>query len=126
MTMFQRYARATLTLLYVCAVIGVGAWISTLLTDSSVPGILLANTFATPSWVMRKVARRLVNNCVFAGNVMRDYDDEYQQKGVKMGDTITLRLPQRYQVSTGAVMNPTTLTDHTVTLTITDPTNIRV
>ena len=124
MTIFQRYARATLTLLYVCAVIGVGAWISTLLTDSSVPVVLLANTFATPSWVMRKVARRLVNKCVFAGNVMRDYDDEYQQKGVKMGDTITLRLPQRYQVSTGAVMNPQTLTDQTVTLTITDQSNI--
>src|SRR3990167_5006953 len=106
MTSFQRYARSTLTLLYL---IGVIAWISTLRTDSSVPGLLLANPFATPSWVMRKVARRLVNNCVFAGNVMRDYDDEYQQKGVKMGDTITLRLPQRYQVSTGAVMNPQTL-----------------
>src|SRR3990167_100677 len=124
MTMFQRYARATLTLLYVCAVIGVGAWISTLLTDSSVPGILLANTFATPSWVMRKVARRLVNNCVFAGNVMRDYDEEYRLRGVKQGDTITLRLPQRFQTTVGAVMNPTPLTDQTVTLTITDQSNI--
>lgn len=88
-------------------------------------GILLApNTFATPDWVMRKVARRLVNNCVFAGNVMRDYDDEYKQKGVKMGDTVTLRLPQRYEVTTGAVMNPTALNDQTVTLSITDQSNV--
>ena len=84
----------------------------------------MPNTFATPDWVMRKVARRLVNNCVFAGNVMRDYDDEYKQKGVKMGDTVTLRLPQRYQVTTGAVMNPTALNDQTVTLSITDQSNI--
>ena len=86
----------------------------------------MANEFATPDWVMRKVARRLTNNCVFAhrDNVMRQYDDEYKQKGVKMGDTITLRLPQRYEVTVGAVMNPTPLTDQTVTLTITDQSNI--
>ncbi len=94
------------------------------LAESSYPGLLLANTFATPSWVMRKVARRLVNNAVFAGNVMRDYDDEYKQKGVHMGDTVTLRLPQRYEVTTGAIMNATPLTDQTVTLTITDQSNI--
>ena len=86
--------------------------------------LLLGNTFATPDWVLRKVARRLTNNAVFAGNVMREYDDEYKQRGVKMGDTVTLRLPQRYEVTVGAVMNPTPLTDQTVTLTITDQSNI--
>lgn len=86
--------------------------------------VLIANTFATPQWVMRKMARRLTNNCVFTGTVMRDYDDEYKQKGVKVGDTVTLRLPQRYEVTVGAVMNPTPLTDQTVTLAITDQTNI--
>ena len=124
MKTFHRYTRAVLLLAYCATLTAVGMWISTLLTDSALPGFLLANTFATPSWVMRKVARRLTNNCVFAGNVMRDYDDEYAQKGVKMGDTITLRLPQRFQVSTGAVMNATPLTDQTVTLTITDQSNI--
>src|SRR3990167_5032818 len=107
MTIFHRYARAAVVLGYLVLLCAVSAWISTLLSDSSVPGLLLANTFATPSNVLRKVARRLVNNCVFAGNVMRDYDNEYQQRGVKQGDTITLRLPQRFQVTTGAVMNPT-------------------
>ena len=87
-------------------------------------GVLLGNTFATPSWVMRKMARRLTNNCVFTGTVMRDYDDQYKQRGVKKGDTITLRLPQRYQVTVGKIMNPTVLTDQTVALSITDQTNI--
>lgn len=87
-------------------------------------GVLVANVFAQPAWVMRKVARRLTNNAVFGANVMRDYDDEYKQKGVKMGDTITLRLPQRYEVTTGAQMNPTPLTDQTVQLSITDQSNI--
>jgi hypothetical protein len=94
------------------------------LLEHSHPGLLLANVFATPSWVMRKTARRLVNNCVFAGNVNRNYDDEYRQKGVRMGDTVTARLPQRYEVSIGAKMNPTPLTDQTVQITITDQSNI--
>ena len=92
--------------------------------DDATGIFLAANTFATPDWVMRRVARRLVNDCVFAGNVMRDYDDEYRQKGAKMGDTVTLRLPQRYQVTTGAVMNATPLNDQTVTLSITDQSNV--
>lgn len=95
-----------------------------LLGMSHAEGVLFANTFATPAWVMRKTARRLVNNAVFASNVNRSYDDEYKQKGVKMGDTITARLPQRYELTIGAVMNPTPLTDQTVSLTITDQSNI--
>lgn len=87
-------------------------------------GLVLANFFATPDWVMRKVARRLVNNAVFGRNVNRGYDDEYKQKGVKMGDTVKGRLPQRFEVTIGAVMNPTPLTDQTVDITITDQSNI--
>ena len=96
----------------------------TLFGDEAGVGMLMANTFATPSWVMRKVARRLTNNAVFAGNVMRDYDPEYRQKGCKVGSTITLRLPQRFEPTIGAIMNATPLNDQTVTLTITDQTNI--
>lgn len=100
-------------------------WLTDDLLADAAPGLLLfGNTFATPDMVMRKVARRLVNNPVFAGTVMRGYDDEYKVKGAKVGDTIRLRLPQRYEVTTGAVMNPTPLTDQTVTLSITDQSNI--
>jgi len=123
---FRDYLRVT-----VLALIGVAIGIAldhalTLLFHAGLhgTGLLLGNTFATPQWVMRKMARRLTNNCVFTGTVMRDYDDEYKQKGVKMGDTVTLRLPQRYEVTIGAVMNPTPLTDQTVQLQITDQSNI--
>ncbi|KKK96158.1 hypothetical protein LCGC14_2665570, partial [marine sediment metagenome] len=43
---------------------------------------------------------------------------------VKQGDEIQVRLPQRYQVTTGKVMAPTPLTDQTVTVKISDQTNI--
>lgn len=104
------------------------AWAVTFwVTPDHPAGLLLfANVFATPDWVMRKVARRLVNNCVFASssNCNRSYDDEYRQKGAKIGATVTARLPQRYEVTIGAVMNPTPLTDQTVSMTITDQSNI--
>jgi hypothetical protein len=88
-------------------------------------GLLIANTFATPSNVMRKVARRLVNNTVFASNgANRSYDDQYRLHGVKQGDTVTARLPQRYELTIGAVMNPTPLTDQTVQIKITDQSNV--
>jgi len=44
--------------------------------EAGAVGLVLGNTFATPDMVMRKVARRLVNNPVFAGTVMRGYDGD--------------------------------------------------
>lgn len=110
----------------VALVAGLSAWALAFfgVIDVGASGLLVANVFATPTWVMRKIARRLVNNAVFAGQVNRGYDDEYRQKGAKMGDSVTARLPQRYEITVGAVMNPTALTDQTVVITITDQSNI--
>src|SRR3990167_2324477 len=118
-------ARVTLLLLTGLVALALPWLLSALGFDPSLTGlVLLSNTFATPDWIIRKVARGLVNNAVFAGNVHRDYDDEYRQKGVKMGNTVKARLPMRYEVTSGAVMNPTPLTDQTVDITITDQSNI--
>lgn len=89
-------------------------------------GVLMANVFATPTHVMRQVAVRLVNNAVFGGrdNCNRTLDSQFVDRGVKMGDTIQVRLPQRFQVTTGAKMTPTPLTDQTVSVTISDQTNV--
>lgn len=126
MNQFKSALRTTAHICGYIAVMLATQWVVSHFTSHSETGLILANTFATPNMVLRKVARRLVNNCVFAHreNVMRDYDDEYRQRGVKMGDTVNLRLPQRYEPTIGAVMNPTPLTDQTVSLAITDQTNI--
>ena len=61
------------------------------------------------------------------GPTFRDeIDDQYKAHGVKMGDNIQARLPQRYTVSKGATMNPTPVQDRVVNLTITDQTNIGI
>jgi hypothetical protein len=127
MRTFLHLTRTVARVAFVLLGVAIAHAVFTRLFDlTAAEGVLLANTFATPNWVMRKVARRLVNNAVFASrsNVMREYDDEYAQRGAKMGDTITLRLPQRYEVTVGATMNPTPLNDQTVTLSITDQSNI--
>ena len=86
----------------------------------------MANEFATPTNVMYKVARRLVNNAIFASaeNCIRTLDNEFRLRGVKQGDTIKVRLPQRYQPTVGKIMTATPLTDQTVDVTISDQTNI--
>jgi hypothetical protein len=89
-------------------------------------GLLLANTFATPTNVMAKVAIRLTNNAVFAHrmNCNRALDSQFKLRGVKQGQTIYVRLPQRYELTVGAKMTATPLTDTTVPVTISDQTNI--
>src|SRR3990167_1088201 len=87
-------------------------------------GLLVANVFATPTWVMRSVARRLVNNAVFAGTVNRSYDDKFRVQGAKVGAKVQARLPQRYQITVGATLNATPLQDNTVDIEITDQSNI--
>ncbi len=86
--------------------------------------LVAVNTLVTPTHVMRKVAKRLVNDTVFGANVNRSLDPQYRAHGVKQGDTVKARLPQRYQVSSGAVMNPTPIQDQTVDVTITDQKNV--
>jgi hypothetical protein len=43
----------------------------------------MANTFATPTWVVRKSLRVLHQKLNFIGNINRQYDDQYVVKGAK-------------------------------------------
>ena len=87
---------------------------------------LAANNLVTPTWVIKEVTRRLVNNWKFANNVNREYDDQYQQAGAKMGDTVKARLPQRYIVNKGAALVIQDANDRTVDITITDQANVGI
>lgn len=86
----------------------------------------VVNQLVTPSWVMKTVGRRVVNNTVFAGNVARSYDDQYKINGAKVGDTVAARLPQRYTVGSGPVMTPQPIVDRTVPITLTDQKHVGI
>lgn len=107
----------------VCAFV-VDRYIASLL---SVAGLsLAANQLVTPSWVMKQIGIRLVNNWKFAQNVLRSYDGQYKQAGAKMGFTVTARLPQRYKVNKGTALNPQPVVDTVVPITLTDQANVGI
>ncbi|WP_434513779.1 P22 phage major capsid protein family protein [Dechloromonas sp. ARDL1] len=78
----------------------------------------MPNTILTPSMVTREALRVLHQKLNFVGNVVRDYDDSFAKKGAKIGDTIKVRLPNQYQVRTGAALSPQDTTESSVSLQI--------
>jgi len=86
----------------------------------------VVNEIVTPSWVMKEIGRRLVNNLKFAANVMRSYDGQYVQSGAKQGFTVNARLPQRFKVNKGQALNPQPVVDRVVPITLSDQANVGI
>jgi hypothetical protein len=84
----------------------------------------MANTFVTPTWVMREVARIAVNNLKFAGRITRYGEEKFRAGGAKVGDTVSARLPQRFTTTYGQAFQAQAINDQTVPVTITDQINI--
>jgi hypothetical protein len=63
------------------------------------------NSLLTNSVIAKESLRSLKNNLVLAANVNRSYSKEFAQSGAKIGDTFNVRLPNRYEVTSGAVLN---------------------
>ena len=84
----------------------------------------MANTFITPTWVLKDVARVAVNMLKFAANIERWYDDRYKVGGAKAGYTVSGRLPQRFRTTKGQAFQAQPINDSTVPVTLTDQANI--
>jgi len=54
----------------------------------------------------------------FIGTITRSYDDEYAKEGAKIGDTLKIRLPNRYTVGTGPAITPQDTTEASVSLVV--------
>ena len=78
----------------------------------------MANAILTPTMVTREALRVLHQKLNFVGNIVRDYDDSFAQKGAKIGDTIKVRLPNQYTVRTGAALSAQDTTESSVSLQI--------
>jgi hypothetical protein len=84
----------------------------------------MANTFITPTWVLKDVARVAVNMLKFAANIERWYDDKFKAGGAKVGYTVSGRLPQRFRTTKGQAFQAQPINDVTVPVTLTDQANI--
>lgn len=84
----------------------------------------MANTLATPSWVTKEVALYYVNNIKYVANLNKVYDDQFVVSGAKVGNTIQVRLPQRFQLTQGQALQLQNLYDQTVPVSLTTQLNV--
>lgn len=78
----------------------------------------MANTLLTPTAVTRKSLMVLHQKLNFISGVNRQYDDSFAKTGAKIGDSLKIRLPNKYTVRTGAVMTAQDTTEESVTLQV--------
>ncbi len=84
----------------------------------------MPNTNITPTWVGREVLRVASNSTPFVGAIMKRLSDDFKVSGVKVGGTVGIRLPARYQTTKGAALQVQPNVDTVVYVTITDQANI--
>lgn len=65
----------------------------------------MSNTILTSSMIAKEALMILENKLVFARNVNRQYEKEWNGATRKMGDTVTVRKPAQYTVRSGAAIS---------------------
>jgi hypothetical protein len=80
--------------------------------------VAATNTLLTDTKITREALRVLENNTVAARHVNREYSDEFAVAGAKIGNSINIRKPPRYVVSSGATLTHQDSTETSVTLTL--------
>jgi hypothetical protein len=78
----------------------------------------MANTILTIGMITREALRVLSNELTFTANVNRNYDDRFARSGAKIGNSIDIRKPARYDVRRGAAANPQGHKEEFTTLTL--------
>ena len=86
----------------------------------------MANNFITPTWVVKEVGRLAINSLKFAANCTREYSSDFKAGGAKVGATINLRLPQRFQTVKGQAFSGQAINDQIVPVSITDQAQIGI
>ena len=78
----------------------------------------MANSILTIDMITRKALEILENNLVITRNVNRQYDDSFAVGGAKIGNTLRIRLPNDYTVTTGPALSVQDTQEQATTLTL--------
>lgn len=78
----------------------------------------MANSILTPTAVTREILRILHEKLSFVGTINRQYDDSFAKKGAKIGDSLKIRKPNQYTVTTGKTLDIQDTSEESVTLTV--------
>ncbi len=84
----------------------------------------MANTLYTPTWIGREVLQVADNETRFVKNIDKKLGGDFRVAGVKVGETIGVRLPQRFVTNKGQAYQGQAITDQIVYITITDQAQI--
>ena len=78
----------------------------------------MANTLLTVSMITKQALMILHQKLNFVGKMNRSYDSSFAISGAKIGDTLRIRLPNQYTVSTGQTLSTQTTTETSVSLQV--------
>jgi hypothetical protein len=86
----------------------------------------LSNTFITPNWVTTDTATGFLDNTKLWGRFDRQWSEEWANKpqGAQIGDTVQIRLEQRWVVNEGQALVQQAILNQTVPITINHQFNI--
>ena len=76
------------------------------------------NTILTDAKITKEALSVLHNSLGFVKNISRDYDSQFARTGAKIGNTINVRLPNRYSVQQGPAIVPQATAETSVALTL--------
>lgn len=78
----------------------------------------MANSILTSDIIVKESLMELKNQLGFTKSSNRQYDSQFAKSGAKVGDTINIRKPSRYEVTDGATLNIQDTKDQSVPLTL--------
>lgn len=76
------------------------------------------NSLLTNDIILRETMMSLKSHLVLTKNVTTEYSDQFAQTGAKVGTTINVRMPTRYEVTEGATLNIQGTQDQYTPLTV--------
>jgi hypothetical protein len=78
----------------------------------------MSNSILTPTAVTREALRILHQKLNFIGSINRQYDDSFAKSGAKIGDTLKIRMPNRYTVRTGKTIDTQDTAEDNISLQV--------
>lgn len=78
----------------------------------------MASSFLSPSVIAKEMMLQFKNGLSITKNVNRQYDENFAVKGAKIGNSISIRKPNRYTVSDGATMVEQDTTEESASLSL--------
>jgi hypothetical protein len=84
----------------------------------------VANTLLTMQMITNDALANFENELGFVRYINRQYDDSFAKTGAKIGDTLNIRKPVRFNTTTGQAISIQDVTETSVPLTLTTQANV--